>query len=116
MSFRRTDLGGFEIPARWNRSRMWLRDHADAHGSKALNRRAPSRCLAWANVDNVTRSHNLEIPILDGSAESSRTWIGSACVVSPPRAARATLRDCISFEQATGEFSVEPAITYESTA
>ena len=66
-------------------------------------------------VDNVfIEVDNLEIPIMDGSAENFAEIIERAGVVEQPLARRALLvREKVSFEQGNRRISVEPADTYQ---
>ena len=71
---------------------------------------------AWTgNVDNVfIEVDNLEIPIMDGSAEDFAEIIERAGIVEQPLARRALLvREKVSFEQGNRRISVEPADTYQ---
>lgn len=114
--FRRTDLGGFEIPAT-------VESVAHCGYATTLMRTGVMlstvehllAALRGANVDNVfIEVDNLEIPILDGSAEVFIDMIGRAGVVDQPLARRALLvRERISFEQGNRRISVEPADNYE---
>ena len=114
--FRRTDLGGFEIPAT-------VESVAHCGYATTLMRTGVMlstvehllAALRGANVDNVfIEVDNLEIPILDGSAEVFTDMIGRAGVVAQPLARRALLvRERISFEQGNRRISVEPADNYE---
>src|SRR6185503_5949260 len=100
--FRRTDLGGFEIPAT-------VESVAHCSYATTLMRTGVMlstvehvlAALRGANVDNVfIEVDNLEVPILDGSAEVFTDMIGKAGVVTQPLARRALLvRERISFEQ-----------------
>ncbi|MFZ0060644.1 MAG: UDP-3-O-acyl-N-acetylglucosamine deacetylase, partial [Pyrinomonadaceae bacterium] len=114
--FRRTDLGGFEIPAT-------VESVAHCGYATTLMRTGVMlstvehllAALRGSNVDNVfIEVDNLEIPILDGSAEVFTDMIGRAGVVAQPLARRALLvRERISFEQGNRRISVEPADNYE---
>ena len=114
--FRRTDLGGFEIPAT-------VESVAHCGYATTLMRTGVMlstvehllAALRGANVDNLfIEVDNLEIPILDGSAEVFTDMIGRAGVVAQPLARRALLvRERISFEQGNRRISVEPADNYE---
>ena len=114
--FRRTDLGGFEIPAT-------VESVAHCGYATTLMRTGVMlstvehllAALRGANLDNVfIEVDNLEIPILDGSAEVFTDMIGRAGVVGQPLARRALLvRERISFEQGNRRISVEPADNYE---
>ena len=114
--FRRTDLGGFEIPAT-------VESVAHCGYATTLMRTGVMlstvehllAALRGANVDNVYIDvDNLEIPILDGSAEVFIEMIERAGVVEQPLARRALLvRERVSFEQGNRRISVEPADNYE---
>src|SRR5919109_5292648 len=100
--FRRTDLGGFEIPATVE---------SVAHCSYATTLMRTGVMLSTVehllaalrglNVDNAfIEVDNLEIPIMDGSAEAFTEMIERAGVVEQPVARRALLvREKISVEQ-----------------
>src|SRR4029453_6866815 len=66
-------------------------------------------------VDNVyIEVDNLEIPILDGSAEVFAEMIEEAGIVDQPLARRALLvREKVSFEQGNRRISVEPSDHYQ---
>ena len=114
--FRRTDLGGFEIPAT-------VESVAHCSYATTLMRTGVMlstvehllAALRGANVDNVFIDvDNLEIPIMDGSAEVFTDMIGRAGLVPQPLARRALLvRERISFEQGNRRISVEPSDHYE---
>ena len=114
--FRRTDLGGFEIPAT-------VESVAHCGYATTLMRTGVMlstvehllAALRGANVDNVYIDvDNLEIPILDGSAEVVIEMIERVGVVEQPLARRALLvRERVSFEQGNRRISVEPADSYE---
>jgi UDP-3-O-[3-hydroxymyristoyl] N-acetylglucosamine deacetylase len=71
--------------------------------------------LRGLGVDNVFIDvDNLEIPIMDGSAETFTEIIESAGIVEQPLARRALLiREKVSFEQGERRISVAPADTYQ---
>jgi len=71
--------------------------------------------LRGLGVDNVfIEVDNLEIPILDGSAEVFAEMIEQAGIVEQPLARRALLvRERVGFEQGNRRVSVEPADSYE---
>ena len=71
--------------------------------------------LRGLGVDNAfIEVDNLEIPIMDGSAEAFAEMIEDAGVVAQPLARRALLvREKISFEQGNRRISVEPADSYQ---
>src|SRR3989441_6296841 len=114
--FLRTDLGGFEIPANVE---------SVAHCSYATTLMRTGVMLSTVEhllaalrglgVDNAfIEVDNLEIPIMDGSAEAFAEMIEDAGVVAQPLARRALLvREKISFEQGNRRISVEPADSYQ---
>src|SRR5438309_9784616 len=114
--FRRTDLGGFEIPAT-------VESVAHCGYATTLMRTGVMlstvehllSALRGLGVDNVfIEVDNLEIPILDGSAEVFAEMIEQARIVEQPLARRALLvRTKVSFEQGNRRISVEPADAYE---
>ncbi|MEP6921046.1 MAG: UDP-3-O-acyl-N-acetylglucosamine deacetylase [bacterium] len=114
--FRRTDLSGFEIPAT-------VESVANCGYATTLMRTGVMlstvehllAALRGLGVDNVfIEVDNLEIPILDGSAEVFADMIAGAGIVEQPLARRALLvREKVSFEQGNRRISVEPADSYE---
>lgn len=114
--FIRTDLGGFEIPA----SVEWV-----AHCSYATTLMRTGvmlstvehllAALRGGNVDNVyIEVDNLEIPIMDGSAEAFTDMIERAGIVEQPLARKALLvRETVSIEQGDRRIQIEPADSYE---
>ncbi len=114
--FRRTDLGGFEIPAT-------VESVAHCGYATTLMRTGVMlstvehllAALRGLGVDNVfIEVDNLEIPIMDGSAENFTEIIESAGLVEQPLARRALLiREKVSFEQGERRISVAPADTYQ---
>jgi UDP-3-O-[3-hydroxymyristoyl] N-acetylglucosamine deacetylase len=114
--FIRTDLGGFEIPA----SVEWV-----AHCSYATTLMRTGvmlstvehllAALRGGGVDNVyIEVDNLEIPIMDGSAEVFTEMIERAKVVEQEAARRSLLiREKVSIEQGDRRISIEPADAYE---
>lgn len=114
--FRRTDLGGFEIPAT-------VESVAQCGYATTLMRTGVMlstvehllAALRGLGVDNVfIEVDNLEIPIMDGSAENFAEIIERAGIVHQPLARRALLvRERVSYEQGNRRVSVEPADTYE---
>ena len=66
-------------------------------------------------VDNVIiEVDNLEIPIMDGSAENFAEIIERAGIADQPLARRALLvREKVFFEQGNRRISIEPADTYQ---
>jgi len=111
--FRRTDLGGFEIPATVE---------SVAHCSYATTLMRTGVMLSTVEhllsalrglgVDNVyIEVDNLEIPILDGSAEVFAEMIEQAGIIRQPLARRALLvREKVSFEQETDASALSLAI------
>jgi UDP-3-O-[3-hydroxymyristoyl] N-acetylglucosamine deacetylase len=114
--FRRTDLGGFEIPAT-------VESVAHCSYATTLMRTGVMlstvehllAALRGSSVDNVfIEVDNLEIPILDGSAEVFAEMIERAGIVEQPLARRALLvRERVAFEQGNRRISVEPADSYQ---
>jgi len=114
--FRRTDLGGFEIPAT-------VESVAHCGYATTLMRTGVMlstvehllSALRGLNVDNVfIEVDNLEIPIMDGSAENFADIIEEAGTVEQPLARRALLiREKVSFDQGNRRITVEPADTYQ---
>jgi UDP-3-O-[3-hydroxymyristoyl] N-acetylglucosamine deacetylase len=114
--FRRTDLGGFEIPA----SVEFI-----AHCSYATTLMRTGvmlstvehllAALRGTQVDNAfIEVDNLELPIMDGSAEAFIEMIERAGIVEQPLVRRALLvRERVSVEQGERRISVEPADAYE---
>ncbi len=114
--FKRTDLGGFEIPA----SVEFI-----AHCSYATTLMRTGVMLSTVEhllaalrgmqVDNAfIEVDNLELPIMDGSAEAFIELIERAGVVSQPLARKALLvRERIEVSQGNRHISVEPADLYE---
>jgi UDP-3-O-[3-hydroxymyristoyl] N-acetylglucosamine deacetylase len=114
--FIRTDLGGFEIPA----SVEWV-----AHCSYATTLMRTGvmlstvehllAALRGAGVDNVyIEVDNLEIPIMDGSAEAFTDMIERAGIVNQALARKALLvRELVSIEQGDRRIKIEPANAYE---
>jgi UDP-3-O-[3-hydroxymyristoyl] N-acetylglucosamine deacetylase len=114
--FIRTDLGGFEIPA----SVEWV-----AHCSYATTLMRTGvmlstvehllAALRGGGVDNAfIEVDNLEIPIMDGSAEAFTEMIESAGVVEQAVARRCLMvRERVSIEQGDRRISIEPADSYQ---
>jgi UDP-3-0-acyl N-acetylglucosamine deacetylase len=114
--FKRTDLGGFEIPA----SVEFI-----AHCSYATTLMRTGVMLSTVEhllaalrgmqVDNAfIEVDNLELPIMDGSAEAFIELIERAGIVQQPLARKALMvRERISVEQGERRISVEPAENYE---
>lgn len=114
--FRRTDLGGFEIPAT-------VESVAHCGYATTLMRTGVMlstvehllAALRGLGVDNVfIEVDNLEIPIMDGSAEDFAEMIERAGIIEQSLARRALLvREKVSFEQGNRRISVEPADSYQ---
>ena len=114
--FRRSDLGGFELPAT-------VESVAHCGYATTLMRTGVMlstvehllAALRGLGVDNVfIEVDNLEIPIMDGSAENFAEIIERAGIVEQPLARRALLvREKVSFEQGNRSISVEPSDTYQ---
>lgn len=114
--FRRTDLGGFEIPAT-------VESVAHCGYATTLMRTGVMlstvehllAALRGFNIDNVfIEVDNLEIPIMDGSAENFAEIIERAGVQEQPLARRALLvREKVSYEQGNRRISIEPADKYQ---
>lgn len=114
--FKRTDLGGFEIPA----SVEFI-----AHCSYATTLMRTGVMLSTVEhllaalrgmqVDNAfIEVDNLELPIMDGSAEAFIELIERAGIVHQPLVRKALMvRERISVEQGERRISVEPAEGYE---
>lgn len=114
--FRRTDLGGFEIPAT-------VESVAHCSYATTLMRTGVMlstvehllSALRGCGVDNAyIEVDNLEVPIMDGSAEAFAEMIESAGLVDQPTARRALLvRERVSAVSGNRRISIEPANAYE---
>lgn len=114
--FRRTDLGGFELPAT-------VESVAHCGYATTLMRTGVMlstvehllAALRGLGIDNAfIEVDNLEIPIMDGSAENFAEIIEQAGIVEQPLARRALLvREKVSYEQGNRRISIEPADTYQ---
>lgn len=114
--FRRTDLGGFEIPAT-------VESVAHCSYATTLMRTGVMlstvehllSALRGCNVDNAyLEVDNLEIPIMDGSAETFAEMIETAGIAEQNTARRALMvRKKISVESGNRRITVEPAEAYE---
>jgi UDP-3-O-[3-hydroxymyristoyl] N-acetylglucosamine deacetylase len=114
--FRRTDLGGFEIPAT-------VESVAHCSYATTLMRTGVMlstvehllSALRGCGVDNAyVEVDNLEVPIMDGSAEAFAEMIESAGLVDQPTARRALLvREKVSAVSGNRRISIEPADAYE---
>src|SRR5438067_679554 len=114
--FRRTDLGGFEIPAT-------VESVAHCSYGTTLMRTGVMlstvehllSALRGCGIDNAyIEVDNLEIPIMDGSAEAFADMIETAGVVEQSAARRALMvRERVSVESGNRRISLEPAGAYE---
>lgn len=114
--FRRTDLGGFEIPAN-------VESVAHCSYATTLMRTGVMlstvehllSALRGCNVDNAyIEVDNLEVPIMDGSAENFAEMIESAGLAEQSTARRALMvRKKISIESGNRRITIEPAEAYE---
>lgn len=114
--FRRTDLGGFEIPAN-------VESVAHCSYATTLMRTGVMlstvehllSALRGCNVDNAyIEVDNLEVPIMDGSAESFAEMIEAAGVAEQSTARRALMvRKKVSVESGNRRITIEPAEAYE---
>ena len=114
--FRRTDLGGFEIPAN-------VESVAHCSYATTLMRTGVMlstvehllSALRGCNVDNAyIEVDNLEIPIMDGSAENFAEMIETAGVVEQTTARRALMvRKRVSVESGNRRIALDPAKAYE---
>src|SRR5205823_9975475 len=114
--FRRTDLGGFEIPAT-------VESVAHCSYATTLMRTGVMlstvehllAALRGCGIDNAYIDvDNLEVPIMDGSAETFGELLEKAGAVEQPRAKRALLvRERVSAVAGNRSISIEPADAYE---
>ena len=114
--FRRTDLGGFEIPAT-------VESVAHCSYATTLMRTGVMlstvehllAALRGCGIDNAyIEVDNLEVPIMDGSAEAFAEMIEKAGAIEQPRAKRALLvRERVSTVIGNRSISIEPADAYE---
>ncbi len=114
--FRRTDLGGFEIPAT-------VESVAHCSYATTLMRTGVMlstvehllAALRGCGIDNAyIEVDNLEVPIMDGSAEAFAEMIESAGVIEQPLARRALLvRERVSAVSGNRSITIEPADAYE---
>src|SRR5690349_20015589 len=114
--FRRIDLGGFEIPAT-------VESVAHCSYATTLMRTGVMlstvehllSALRGCGVDNAyIEVDNLEVPIMDGSAEAFAEMIEAAGVIEQPLARRALMvREKVSVEMGARLIGVEPADAYE---
>src|SRR3989449_5446892 len=114
--FRRTDLGGFEIPAT-------VESVAHCSYATTLMRTGVMlstvehllSALRGCGIDNAyVEVDNLEVPIMDGSAEAFAEMIESTGIVEQPLARRALMvRQTVSVEAGNRRIRIEPADAYE---
>src|SRR5262245_14159726 len=114
--FRRTDLGDFEIPAT-------VESVAHCSYATTLMRTGVMlstvehllSALRGCGIDNAyIEVDNLEVPIMDGSAEAFAEMIESAGVAEQTAARRALLvRENVGVEVGNRRISIEPAPAYE---
>ena len=114
--FRRTDLGGFEIPAN-------VESVANCSYATTLMRTGVMlstvehllSALRGCNVDNAyIEVDNLEIPIMDGSAENFAEMIETAGLAEQSTARRALMvRKKVSVETGNRRITIEPSDAYE---
>ena len=114
--FKRTDLGGFEIPAT-------VESVAHCSYATTLMRTGVMlstvehllAALRGCGIDNAyIEVDNLEIPIMDGSSEAFAEMIESVGVAEQPLARRALLvRETVSAVSGNRSITIEPADNYE---
>src|SRR5258707_7683517 len=114
--FRRTALGGFEIPAT-------VESVAHCSYATTLMRTGVMlstvehllSALRGCGVDNAyVEADNLEVPIMDGSAEAFAEMIEGAGLVDQPTPRRALLvREKVSAVSGNRSITIEPADAYE---
>ena len=114
--FRRTDLGGFEIPAT-------VESVAHCSYATTLMRTGVMlstvehllAALRGCSIDNAyVEVDNLEVPIMDGSAEAFAEMIESVGIIEQTLARRALLvREKVSAVSGNRSITIEPADTYE---
>jgi UDP-3-O-[3-hydroxymyristoyl] N-acetylglucosamine deacetylase len=114
--FRRTDLGGFEIPAT-------VESVAHCSYATTLMRTGVMlstvehllAALRGCGIDNAyIEVDNLEIPIMDGSAETFADMIEGAGVLEQPAAKRALLiREKVVASSGNRSITIEPADAFE---
>src|SRR5437868_3370159 len=114
--FRRTDLGGFEIPAT-------VESVAHCSYATTLMRTGVMlstvehllAALRGCGIDNAyIEVDNLEVPIMDGSSEAFAEMIESVGLVEQPLARRALLvREKVSAVSGNRSITIEPADNYE---
>src|SRR5437868_6783405 len=114
--FRRTDLGGFEIPAT-------VESVAHCSYATTLMRTGVMlstvehvlAALRGCGIDNAyVDVDNLEVPIMDGSSEAFAEMIERAGVTEQPLARRALLvRKTVSASSGNRRITIEPSDVYE---
>ncbi len=114
--FKRTDLGGFEIPAT-------VESVAHCSYATTLMRTGVMlstvehllAALRGCGIDNAyIEVDNLEVPIMDGSSEAFAEMIESVGVAEQPLARRALLvRETVSAVSGNRSITIEPADNYE---
>ena len=114
--FKRTDLGGFEIPAT-------VESVAHCSYATTLMRTGVMlstvehllAALRGCGIDNAyIEVDNLEVPIMDGSSEAFAEMIESVGVVEQPLARRALLvREKVAAVSGNRSITIEPADNYE---
>jgi UDP-3-O-[3-hydroxymyristoyl] N-acetylglucosamine deacetylase len=114
--FRRSDLGGFEIPAT-------VESVAHCSYATTLMRTGVMlstvehvlAALRGCGIDNAyVDVDNLEVPIMDGSSEAFAEMIDRAGVVEQPLARRALLvRKTVSASSGNRSITIEPSDVYE---
>jgi UDP-3-O-[3-hydroxymyristoyl] N-acetylglucosamine deacetylase len=114
--FKRTDLGGFEIPAT-------VESVAHCSYATTLMRTGVMlstvehllAALRGCGIDNAyVEVDNLEVPIMDGSSEAFAEMIESVGVAEQPLARRALLvRETVSAVSGNRSITIEPAGNYE---
>ena len=114
--FKRTDLGGFEIPAT-------VESVAHCSYATTLMRTGVMlstvehllAALRGCGIDNAyVEVDNLEVPIMDGSSETFAEMIESVGVVEQPLARRALLvREKVAAVSGNRSITIEPADSYQ---
>ena len=114
--FKRTDLGGFEIPAT-------VESVAHCSYATTLMRTGVMlstvehllAALRGCGIDNAyIEVDNLEVPIMDGSSEAFAEMIESVGVLEQPLARRALLvREKVSAVSGNRSITIEPSDSYE---
>jgi UDP-3-O-[3-hydroxymyristoyl] N-acetylglucosamine deacetylase len=114
--FKRTDLGGFEIPAN-------VESVAHCSYATTLMRTGVMlstvehllSALRGCGIDNAyVEVDNLEVPIMDGSSEAFAEMIESVGTAEQPLARRALMvRETVSVEAGNRRIQIEPADNYE---